>query len=376
VGIQLHHLYPEFLATVSLFKFVVSARVRGSIFLAIALSIALSAPGATSAAPPTSGVAPEIAAVLDAAMVRARRASGASGLAVAVVANDGRAWTDASGLAGPGRPLSQDAPFAIGSVTKTFTAALVLALVDEGRIELDVPVTRYLPNVRMARGVTVRQLLTHTSGIADLYRPLKGHLKQRPQGRLSSNDVLSSIGPRWFKPGGGYAYSNTNYFLLGHVIEAVTHRSYAEELALRFTGPMGLEQTRLLTRDDKLLPWGWSSAFWTAGAMQSTPLELASWGQDLFRARAVSYTSTRRMRDYNAGHRYGHGTQLFRIAGRDLPGHSGLLYGTTTLMVHLTEEKVTVVLYAPAPGVDLEAALAGRFRGGPSLLDAVRLLRT
>ena len=108
--------------------------------------------------------------------------------------------------------------------------------------------------------------------------------------------------------------------------------------------------------------------------MASTPIELATFGQDLFRSRIVSHTSTRRMVDYNSGHRYGHGTQLFRIAGRDLPGHSGLLYSTTTLMVHLPAEQITVVLTAPVPNANLAAALAGRFRGGASLLDAVRLL--
>ena len=307
-------------------------------------------------------------------MVRARRGIGVSGLSVAVVTNDGRAWTDASGLDEAGQPLSQHDPFTIGSVTKTFTAALVLSLVDEGRIELDAPVNRYLPKVRMARGVTVRQLLTHTSGIADLYRPLKGFLGKQANDRLSSNDVLNSIGARWFPAGKGYAYSNTNYFLLGHVIEFVTGRTFAEELRDRITAPNGLEHTRLVTGDDPLLPEAWSSGFWTAGAMASTPLELATFGQDLFRARVVSYTSTRRMIDYNSGHRYGHGTQLFRIAGRDLPGHSGLLYSTTTLMVHLPAEQITVVVTAPEPGADLEAALADRFRGGASLLEAVRLL--
>lgn len=360
-----------------------SARARALVFVSLSLSAGLAHPAGTVAAPsaadaasPVAGAAvdPGTAQALDAAMVRARRGIGVSGLSVAVVTNDGRAWADASGVDDRGRPLSQDDPFTIGSVTKTFTAAIVMSLVDEGRIELDAPVNRYLPNVRMARGVTVRQLLTHTSGIADLYRPLKGFLGRHPNDRLSSNDVLGSVGARWFAPGSGYAYSNTNYFLLGHVIESVTGRTFGDELRDRITAPNGLERTRLLTGDDPLLPEAWSSGFWTAGAMASTPLELATFGQDLFRSRVVSYTSTRRMVDYNHGHRYGHGTQLFRIAGRDLPGHSGLLYSTTTLMVHLPAEQITVVLTAPAPGANLEAALAGRFRGGASLMEAARLL--
>lgn len=352
---------------------VLPARVRALTLLVLTLAMALGSPTAASAALEPGGVSPELASKLEAAVARADRAIGTLGMAVAVVADDGRSWVGSHGVDASGRRVDANAPFVIGSVTKTFTAALVMALVDEGRIELDVPVTTYLPKVRMARGVTVRQLLTHTSGIADLYAARKWHLNNRPDEPLSSNDVLFSIGPRWFAPGAGYAYSNTNYFLLGHVIEAVSHRSFAEELQQRFTGPMGLEQTQLLGPDSPLLPAAWSTAFWTSGAMQSTPLELASWGRSLFGGHALSYTSTRRMVTDTDGTRYGHGVQVFRIAGRDLPGHSGLLYSTTTLLVHLPAERVTIVLTAPQPGVDLASALAGK-HGGPSLLQVARQL--
>ena len=363
-------------------RITLSARARALVLVLVVASLALSAPSAMAAPAPLPSSAPSTAAApvkgadaraLDAALIRARRGTGVRGLTVAVVTNDGRAWTDASGVDRAGRLLSQDESIAIGSVTKTFTAALILALVDEGRIELDAPVTRYLPKVRMARGVTVRQLLTHTSGIADLYGPLKRHLGRRSHDPLSSNEVLFSIGPRWFRAGRGYAYSNTNYFLLGHVIESVTHRTFAEELHRRFTGPMGLKHTRLLTAEDSLLPAAWSTGFWTSGAMKSTPLELAAWGQELYRSRVLSNHSTRRMLDFNTGHRYGHGAQLFHIGGRDLPGHSGLLYSTTTLLVHLPQERITVVLAAPSTAVDLEWALAGH-HGGTSLLAVVRSL--
>jgi D-alanyl-D-alanine carboxypeptidase len=354
------------------------ARARALVVILVAATLGLTAPSASAAPTPLPSSASPIdaervkradARALDAALDRARRGIGA-GLSVAVVTNDGRSWTEASGFDRLGRRMSEDDAIAIGSVTKTFTAALILALVDEGRIDLDAPVRRYLPKVRLVRGVTVRQLLNHTSGIADLYRPLKEHLAHRRHAALSSNDVLFSVGRRWFRAGEGHAYSNTNYFLLGHVIESVTHRSFAKELERRFTGPMGLTHTRLLTAEDSLLPAAWSSGFWTSGAMKSTPLELAVWGQELYRGRVVSYASTRSMLNFNAGYRYGLGAQRFEIAGRNLPGHSGLLYTSTTLLVHLPQEKITVALSTPSTNVDLEFALAGR-HGGRSLLAAV-----
>ncbi|MGH2401526.1 MAG: serine hydrolase domain-containing protein [Candidatus Limnocylindria bacterium] len=345
-----------------------------SLLAAITTQVSFAPAAASAAEPPAmASVNEAVAAELGAAVSRARKYSIAPGLSASVVTADGRQWAGASGKKRSGSWLKPDAALTIGSVTKTFTAAIVMGLVDEGRIALDAPVNRYLPNVRLARGVTVRQLLNHTSGIADLYGPTRTRLQGAPNRAMSSNDVLGSIPGRKFKAGRGYGYSNTNYYLLGHIIEAVTQRSFNEELAARFGSRLGFQQTRLLTAADTQLPAAWSTAFWTSGAMVSTPTELARWGQALYGGGLLSIKGRARMMDFHNGNRYALGSQLLKIGGRDLPGHSGLLYTTTSLLIYLPAERATVAIMATAPQTDLEAALTTRY-GGPSIMDVVHRL--
>ena len=358
-------------------KFTMPARRVAALTLALTLCLQFSLGAAPASAAPNPHARPAPtddgtpAEDVLAAVKRALRGTDIPGLSVAVLADDGREWAGTAGVRQDGKRLKVNDQLAIGSITKTFTAAIILALVDEGRIELDAPANRYLPKVRLVRDVTVRQLLNHTSGIDDLYRPTLPWLKERPGKALGSNDVLRSVGPRNFVAGTSYSYSNTNYYLLGHIIEVVTHKSFSKELASRFTGPLDLDRTRLLTADDKLMPPAWSSAFWTSGAMASTPTDLAKWGKALYGGELLSRAGMRRMLDFPAGRPYGLGTQLFSLDGRKMIGHSGLLYDTTSLLVRT--EGITVALVATAPSANVFGALVGR-HGGPSLIDAITRL--
>jgi D-alanyl-D-alanine carboxypeptidase len=345
--------------------------------VAVAPGVALASSGvsdvttaAAASADPAAGIPIELQDQLYAALRAARANSIAPGLSLSVVTADGRQWSGSDGWKANGDWLNVGDPLPIGSVTKTFTAACILQLVDEGRIALDAPTSAYLHNVRLVKGTTVRQLLSHTSGIADLYVPALGILQGAPSAALSSNGVLRPIGEPYFEPGTGYHYSNTNYYLLGLIITDVTGRTVQEELYDRFLAPLGLSSTRLLTAADPELPAAWTTAFWTAGAMISTPTELARWGEALYTGNAISSTSMRRMLDFGGGTYYGEGAQLLPLGDRWVPGHSGLLYDTTTLLVHLPEENVSIAIAGTAPNTDLEAALVGSY-GGPSLLELI-----
>jgi D-alanyl-D-alanine carboxypeptidase len=173
-------------------------------------------------------------------------------------------WVGSAGVSKLGetaRPPA-DGHFRIGSNTKTFTAALVLRLVAEGRIELDTPAADYLPEFGMDERITVRMLLQHTSGVfnytGEIYddgtygpgipapgTPLGGEWvgirfkTYRP--RELAELALSS--PARFAPGTGWSYSNTNYVLVRLVVEKVTGRSFAEEMRRLILGPLGLSGT-------------------------------------------------------------------------------------------------------------------------------------
>ena len=359
---------------------------RGALF-AIAVVAALttqltvgSHPAAAAGAPPqptqTDALATEVDVALQAelwtALREARQHSIAPGMSISVLAADGRQWSGADGWHSNGAWINVGDPLTIGSVTKTFTAATILAMVDQGLIQLDAPTSTYLHNVALVKGTTVRQLLSHTSGIADLYGPAIGLLNGAPGAVLGSNAVLRPIGESYFAPGTGYHYSNTNYYLLGLIIEGVSGRSVDEEFQARFTGPLGLAQTRLLGPADVQLPPAWSTAFWTSGAMVSTPTELARWGQALYGGSVISPAGLLRMLDFRSGSHYGEGAQLLPLGDRLVAGHSGLIYETTTLLVHLPEG-ITIALAATAPNTDLEAALVDSY-GGPSLLELIHRL--
>ena len=339
------------------------------LLLAIASFLPALAPAAAAAEP----IPDDVQAALWTALRAARQNSIAAGMSMSVYTADGRQWSGSDGWQTSGDVLNVDDPMLIGSVTKTFTAAIIFQLADEGRIDINAPTSAYLSNVRLVKGTTVRQLLSHTSGIADLYQPALGILQGSPDTSLSSNGVLRPIGDNYFSPGDGYHYSNTNYYLLGLVIEHVTGRTVEQEIQDRFRAPMALEHTRMLTPGDPRLPAAWSTAFWTAGAMVSTPTELARWGQALYTGHVISAAGTRRMLDFTDHDYYGLGAQLLPLGDRWAPGHSGLMYDTTTLLVHLREENLTIAIAADAPSVDLEAALTQSY-GGPSLLQLVESL--
>ena len=222
---------------------------------------------------------------LQAAVDRARQAFGLGAVAVGVSADARVGWSGASGPPRDGvTPLSGITPFAIASVTKTFTAAIVLQLVEEGRIGLDGRVTDYLPELTVADGVTVEELLSHTSGIADLLDPMRDRMNAQPTRVWQPAEVLALIGPTRFAPGTDWGYSNTNYVIAGMLVERVTGSPFADELARRITGPLKLLGTGFATPGGlpNLLNTSWASAFWTSAALDSDAADLVRWADALY----------------------------------------------------------------------------------------------
>ncbi|WP_040806760.1 serine hydrolase domain-containing protein [Nocardia concava] len=158
-------------------------------------------------------------------------------------------------------PMTGDARFRIGSMTKIFVATVVLQLVGEGRLDLDAPVERYLPGVVRGDGydghdITVRQLLQHTSGLPDYVDFLD--LTQITTSPATHHDPMELVRlalaqPRTFAPGTGWHYSNTGYLLAGMIIDKVTGHPYAEEIDSRIIRPLALTDT-LVPGDDQEIP--------------------------------------------------------------------------------------------------------------------------
>ena len=314
------------------------------------------------------------AAALQAAVDRARADLGLGAVVVGVSKDATVGWSGASGRPRDCvTPLSGATPFAIASATKTFTAAVVLQLVDEGRIRLDAPVTEYLPELTLAEGVTVQELLSHTSGIGDLLAPMRDRLNAEPTRVWTPAEVLALVGPSRFAPGTDWGYSNTNYVIAGMLVERVTGHPYADELARRITDPLELTGTGFppLVAAQNLLGVSWSSAFWTAAALDSTADDLVRWADALYGGAILRSSSLTRMLDFN-DHAYGLGAERYALAGLPGYGHSGLLRGFTTLLIHLPDEQITIAVLATGHTFSPSGLLTHAGNGEPSILDLAR----
>ncbi len=203
-------------------------------------SASASAPSATSDRPALQQRLDEVVAV------------GAVG-ALAEVRDEQGVWRSNSGVAefGTTREVPIHSRFRVGSITKTFVATVVLQLADEGRLRLDDPVQRWLPGaVPNARNITVRHLLNHTSGLYDYRLTLpppgtQAFLDNRWRTWTATELVHRAVAhpPTSRHPGKEFAYSNTNYVLLGEIVQKVTGRTYGEEIERRIIRPLRLTGT-------------------------------------------------------------------------------------------------------------------------------------
>jgi D-alanyl-D-alanine carboxypeptidase len=226
----------------------------------------------------------------------------ATGVPGAAVVATGAAGTveEAAGLANveTGEPLTPQHRFRVGSVTKLFVAPLVLGLVAEGLLELDGDAAPFVP------GVTIRQLLNHTSGLPDapfdhveFFEPYRRDPTHRYE--LGHREQLANVMglPRLFPPGEGWEYHGSNYLALGLIVEETTGMTLAEALRQRILGPLALEQTELiegplrgecahayLPDDNPILPGNGAPVdvteldlpfYWAGGGVVSTPGEVA-----------------------------------------------------------------------------------------------------
>lgn len=281
--------------------------IRLAMFVVLALP-ALAAPPSVSAQ-----AAKPNAAALD-AVVDSAAARGFSGVVLvgtAGAAGDAVLYERAVGLADreAGRPVRVDDVWRWASVTKQVTAALVMQQVDSGRIALDEPVTRYLPDFAgpSGRSVTVRQLLQHTSGLPnpeDTPKDADGipgfYRAAGPAGDAAAAGGFCGAGAKR-EPGAGFEYNNCDYLVLGAVLERVTGRPYADLVRDR----LGLASVRMMTGMGPETIAGYAGGrrepamrletYGAAGALGGTARDLLAFDQALVRHALVSAPSTAEM---------------------------------------------------------------------------------
>jgi D-alanyl-D-alanine carboxypeptidase len=231
------------------------------------------------------------------AAVAHQLAHGVATSAIVFVSNRGHTSVATAGQ--PHRTANQR--FRIGSVTKTFTAALVMQLVDEHRLRLDDSLARYLPGV-VPEGskITIRDLLQHESGLANFtdYLPWLDNADRSRTSRPIDTLRFAASKPLLFQPGTQWSYSNTNYIALGLIIEKVTGDSYRRELTQRILRPLELTATELPTTRtlrDLHDPGTNPLLAWAAGAIVSNANDLSRFYGALLSGRVVSKTAIAQM---------------------------------------------------------------------------------
>ncbi|MDP9049112.1 MAG: serine hydrolase [Acidobacteriota bacterium] len=288
-------------------------------------------------------------------------------------------------------PNSPNVKFRLGSLTKQFTATLILLLQQDGKLRTGDRLSRYLPKTPQNwEKITLANLLGHTSGIPDFTDD-----KRFSNWCMSPHSHAEEIAfirdkPLGFKPGTKFEYSNSNYELLGAVIEKVSGRNYADLLRQRILDPLGMKDTGMDT-DELILPkraQGYSpgkkglesarsesmTVPWSAGSMYSTTEDLLRWESGLFGGKLLNDASLKAMTTAGKGD-YGLGVRVAQRDGMKVVSHGGAIEGFNTYLSYIPERQIAVVVLSnvegPAPG-NMGPQLSDLVLGKPVVLPSER----
>lgn len=316
----------------------------------------------------------------------------APGVSVAVIKDGHLLFAKAFGLENleTMTPASTATVFRAGSITKMFTAAAVMRLAQNKLLSIDDLISKYIPELAAAKGLTVRMLLDQTSGLHDFtdtpdfgVQMLERHTEKQMIAYIASMKPLLD-----FAPGSKWAYSNTNYYVLGALVERVSGERLGQYLRTNVIAPAGLKSTAIDDESDvvrnrasgytpvKGEPQHYRNAqFFSmdtaggAGALRSTAIDLARWHQALFAGRIVdadsmsTMTTPGRLANGEIAVRknapitlgppnYGFGLELGSLDGEKAIGHGGSVPGFTAYLVTFPKQDMTVAIMtngAPIP---------------------------
>ena len=346
-----------------------------SSFILLASAALLTSTSATA-------VPSDFAAKADAVVAEAWPADG-PGAAIIVTEGGRPVYERGRGLADleSRRPITPDTVFRLGSITKQFSAAIMLQLVAEGKVSLDDPLSKYFPDYpQPGASATIAQLLNHTVG-EQSYTDIPGWMVEEKTNRaLTTEQLIAEFRdlPSPSKPGEKWAYNNSGYVLVGAVIEKVTGKPWHEVVGERIARPLGLatirygvleSETEKMARgytlkDDKAAPalMIHMSVPHAAGALIGSVEDLAKWNAALHGGKVIPPTLHAKMiapTDLPGGETnpYGFGISNRDMRGRAAIGHGGGIFGFSTDSIYIPRDDVFVAVFTnsdyarPDPGM-------------------------
>ncbi len=328
----------------------------------------------TIAAPPSP---PELEAKVDAIAEQYLSRPGAAGLSIGIARGGKVIVAGGYGFA----ELEFDIPadkhtmFRIGSVTKQFTAAAIMKLVEQGQLSLDDNLNKFLPDYpTQGHTVTIRHLLNHTSGIKS-YTDLDDEWTKLWPLELSHEELLALVKdkPFDFNPGEQWHYNNTAYYMLGMIIENISGKSYALHMQDEFFGPLKLDRTRYDVSRDLIknraqgysyrrgvlandVPLGMSQPG-AAGALLSTGEELVEWSMALASGRVVTPESFAMMTTPvvlpdGRSTEYGFGMAIDTFEDRRRIQHGGGIHGFNSMLLWLPDDDLHIAVISNGEAIN------------------------
>ena len=313
-------------------------------------------------------LAPDLRNQIDLIAQHVLKTTGVPSASLAVVKDGKVAYVQAYGEARLDPRTTSQPPmrYSIGSISKQFTAAAMLMLVEEGKLSLDDPLSKYVPGLTRGNEVTIRELLSHTSGYQDFWpQDYVPPLMLQPT-------TADGIMDRWarksldFDPGTKWQYSNTNYVIAGVIVEKVSGTPLLQLLSQRIFSPLGMRSVTD-TNENKLPPTdpggyfryaigplypapkegrGWMFA---AGELAMTAEDLAKWDISMIQETVLKPASYREMESEvllknGVGTRYGLGVQVMSIGGHRVLEHGGEVSGFTAENIVMPEDGIAIVV--------------------------------
>jgi D-alanyl-D-alanine carboxypeptidase len=326
----------------------------------------------------------ELRAAIDRAAAEVLEATGAPSASVAVVRDGSIAYLHAYGLAtiDPPTPATTEMRYSIGSISKQFTAAAVLLLAEDRKLSLDDRVGRWLPDLTRASDVTLRQLLSMTSGYQDFWP--QDYVMPPMMRPTTAQQIMNGWAkiPLDFEPGTKWQYSNTNYVIAGAIVERVSGMPLLEFLQKRIFTRLGMKSV-VDTDDAALGPGdpmrylryalgpprqapkegkGWMFA---AGELAMTARDLALWDistidQAILKPSSYQTMQTNTLLKNGVATGYGLGVQVGAVAGRRSVSHTGEVSGFTAANQIYPDDSAAIVVLTNLDATGASSQLAGR----------------
>lgn len=278
-------------------------------------------------------------------------------------------------------PNEPDTKHRLGSITKQFTAMLILQLVEDGKLELDKPISKYLPDYKgpAADSVTVHHLLNHSSGIPS-YTSFPGFFEKQSRDPYTPGEFVKTFSDSTlqFTPGEKFVYNNSGYFLLGHIIEEISGKSYEEMLTENIFTPLGMDNSGFDHHADIIkkrasgyeragngyrnAPYLDMSIPYAAGSLYSTVEDLYLWDRALYEEELLSEELKEQM--FSAQIKDGDSYYGYGWAIRKMPigktkdsiltiAHGGGINGFNTLLIRIPKDQHLIVLLNNTGGTNL-----------------------